>query len=58
MKFKKPKNGQFYTYCCFCKHYIFREQIGCACLGTCVAIPDEPRERDAYDPPCGLYTAK
>lgn len=58
MRFKKPKYGAFNHYCYDCKHYKFERQVGCAYLGICNAIEDEPTEQDAYDPLCGLWTAK
>ena len=57
-KFKMPKYGAFNHYCGDCRHYKFREQVGCAYLGTCEAIEGDPTETDAYDPPCGLWKTK
>lgn len=58
MRFKKPKNGHYNHYCYDCKYYTFERQIGCAYEGRCDAIKGEPSRQDAYDPPCGLWTAK
>ena len=58
MRFKKPKYGHYNHYCYDCKYYTFEEQIGCAYLGICNAVEDEPTWQDAYDPPCGLWAAK
>ena len=55
MRFKRPKNGHYTKYCFGCRHYEFDRQVGCAYLGKCTAIEDEPTEQDAYDPPCGLW---
>lgn len=55
MRFKRPKNGHYTKYCFGCRHYEFERQVGCAYLGKCTAIEDEPTEQDAYDPPCGLW---
>lgn len=55
MKFKKPKNGCYTRYCYQCKHYDFERQIGCAYIGKCKAIENEPTEQDAYDGACGLW---
>ena len=57
-RFKRPKNGSFYHYCGDCKFYHFGRQVGCAFLGFCRYPHTEPQERDAYDLPCGLWTAK
>lgn len=58
MKFKMPKHGSFTTYCFACRHYTFEKQVGCAYIGKCTAIEDEPTEADAYDPPCGLWESQ
>ena len=58
MRFKKPKNGHYNMYCYGCKHYTFKQQVGCAYIGECHAIPDDITEQDAYDPPCGLWEKK
>ena len=55
MRFKRSKNGHYTKYCFGCRHYEFERQVGCAYLGKCTAIEDEPTEQDAYDPPCGLW---
>ena len=55
MRFKRPKNVHYTKYCFGCRHYEFERQMGCAYLGKCTAIEDEPTEQDAYDPPCGLW---
>lgn len=57
-KFRKPKHGAFYHYCGDCKYFEFREQIGCAYLGICTTIENEPTEQDAYDKPCGVWKPK
>ena len=53
MKFKKPKNGHFYYYCYECFYWHYTRTIGAANIGECSAV--EPEEKDAYDPPCGLF---
>ncbi len=55
MKIKKPKHGAFFVYCYECKHWQYRETVGCAILGVCTAIKDNHTQQDAYDPPCGLF---
>ena len=58
MKLKYPKNGHFRYYCYLCQHWKYLQSRGAAHIGICLAIADEPEERDAYDPPCGLFAGK
>ena len=53
-----PKNGPFNYYCCHCRHWRHIKDVGCAHIGECTAIKDEPTEQDAYDKPCGLWEGK
>ena len=54
-KFKRPKIDHYRHYCYECKHWTFIQDIGCAHIGECKAIDDEPTEQDAYDGMCGLF---
>lgn len=51
-KFKFPQNGPFRNYCGNCKHFQFKEQIGCAQLGECTKYNET---MDAYEPYRGCH---
>lgn len=55
MKFKKPKYGHYFHYCYECAFWKYQKSIGVAHIGVCNAIEQEPEEKDAYDPLCGLF---
>ena len=54
-RWRRPRNGHFYRYCCDCAHWKHLRDVGCARLGICNAVEGEPTEQDAYDKPCGLW---
>lgn len=54
-RWKMPRNRDFRDYCCHCGHWTWEKTLGCAYIGRCDAIKGEPKEKDAYDPLCGLF---
>ena len=54
-RWPRLKNDLFSRYCADCRHWNYLKSVGCAHIGVCQAIKDEPTEQDAYDTPCGLW---
>jgi len=54
-RWKMPSNGHFSDYCCHCRHWTWEKTLGCAYIGRCDVIKEEPTKQDAYDPLCVLF---